>query len=119
MATPRALMIRLLDTHPWTGPTTLIEARRFHSTLEPLRLTASELHRGDRIARLVALRLEVFLAHWPSPPHAGDLGSFVEDARGLCRHDIPRLRRLCAHAPRQLPAQRSPRLHVATLNTAV
>lgn len=118
MATPRGALIRLLDAHPWTTPGTLLDAQRFHATLEPLRDTARSMHGRDRIARLVALRLELFLAHWPTPPMAARLADFLEDAAGLVEHDIPRLRDLLTWAPSRLPSQRSPRLSVASLHTA-
>lgn len=118
MATPRGSIIRLLEAHPWTPPKTLVDARHFHSTLAPLTDTARHLAGWDRVAKLVPLRLDTFLAHWPQPPDAENLEDFLADVRPLCRHDIPRLRRTLMWAPRELPEQRTPRLGVPSLHTA-
>ena len=118
MATPRGSVIRLLESHPWSVPVSLLDAQRFHATLAPLMDTSRTMHRDDRIAKLVPLRLEVFLAHWPEPPEAHQLDSFIADAKGLCRHDIARLKELLTWAPIELPEQRTPRLGVPSLNTA-
>lgn len=116
--TARGRMIRLLEAHPWTPPSTVADAAQFHGTLGPLRDTARTLHGDDRIARLVPLRLDLYLAHWPNPPGPDELPAFISDAKALCRHDVPRLKRLLMWAPTQLPEQRTPRLGVPSLNTA-
>ena len=118
MGTARGSMIRLLEAHPWTTPATLLDARNFHATLAPLRDTARAMHGHDRIASLVPLRLDVFLAHWPQRPAPDQLERFTTDAKGLCKHDIPRLKRLLLWSPAELPEQRTPRLGVPSLNTA-
>lgn len=111
-------MLKLLNSRPWTVPTTLTDATEFHASLEPLLETARSIHGEDRVARIIAIRLEVFLAHWPHEPDALNLDLFVDDVAGLVRHDIPRLRELLTWSPTELPEQRTPRLGVATLHTA-
>lgn len=118
MTTARTRMLRLLDAHPWTPPRALLDAHRLHATLPPLRDTARTLHGHDRIAKLVPLRLELFLVHWPQPPAEHEFDQFARDTKGLCKHDIPRLKRLLLWAPTELPEQRTPRLGIPSLNTA-
>lgn len=118
MTTPRGAMIQLLNSHPWTIPQSTAEAVQFHASLPLLLRAAHGLHGDDRIAKLVVLRLDVFLAHWPHPPHAGNSDRFVRDAEGLAAHDVPRLRETLQWAPAELPQQRAPRLGAASLDTA-
>lgn len=118
MSTARGTMIRLLDAYTWSTPVTLLDAQRLYASLRPLADTARALDDGDRLASLVPLRLDTFLAHWTRPPGMDTLHRFTEDARGLLTHDLPRLRRLLLWAPAELPERRTPRLGVASLDTA-
>lgn len=119
MATARGHMIQLLEKHPWATPTTLGATHEFHTTLIAVRDQARPHHDHDRIAYLLPLRLDAFLAHWPQPPRNDhERARFTRDAKALCRHDIPRLRTLLMWAPAELPEQRTPRLGVPSLNTA-
>lgn len=110
-------MLQLLDAHHWITPTTIGDAYSVHNALLLLLIAACQLHRGDRLARLLAIRLETFLAHWQNPPNQLTLPAFRRDVRVLVRHDIPRLRRLLEWGiiETRLPEQRSPRLSVVTL----
>ncbi len=110
-------MVRVLDAHPWIVPRTASEACRLYRTLAPFRDTAERVAGADRIASLVPLRVTVFLDHWTRAPREIEVEAFIEDARGLIEHDVPRLRETLLWAPVSLPDQRAPRLGVATLNT--
>lgn len=110
-------MLQLLDAHHWVTPTTIGDAHVVHHALLVLLVAAGQLHHGDRLARLLAIRLETFLAHWRNPPTQLTLPAFRRDVRALVRHDIPRLRRLLEWGviETRLPEQRTPRLGVVTL----
>lgn len=118
MSTARGRVIRLLDAHPRSVPTTLLDAQRCYASLAPLADLTRGTNNSDRIAALVTLRLDVFLAHWTAPPQLVNLDRFLDDVRGLLEHDLPRLRDTLLWAPAALPEQRAPRLGVASLDTA-
>ncbi|KGI79357.1 hypothetical protein IL38_23950 [Actinopolyspora erythraea] len=102
----RQRVARLVDEHPWFVPAAGQEDLSWAS-LWRLERYSREQSGGDRVARLVPLRLQVFRHHWSRPPsQVGLVDAYRRDVRLLIEHDVPRLRGLLAGVDERKTAAR-------------